>query len=62
MVKLCTLSILGQTDTLSLTSRGMCPVLWSTTGNFYDRENAKMYDDELKNLLTGVLDTQKAAA
>lgn len=43
-------------------SRGMCPVLWSTTGNFYDRENAKMYDDELKNLLTGVLDTQKAAA
>lgn len=27
--------------------RDMCPVLWDTTGNFYDRSNAKMYDPEL---------------
>lgn len=37
-------------------SRGMCPVLWSTTGNFYDRSSAAMYDDNLKNGMFAALD------
>ncbi len=28
-------------------SRGMCPVLWDTTGSFYDRMSCKFYDEEL---------------
>ena len=31
--------------------RGLCPVLWDTPGNFYDRANAKMYDEELRRQL-----------
>lgn len=27
--------------------RGMCPVLWDTTGSFYDRLTCKFYDEEL---------------
>ncbi len=32
--------------------RGICPVLWDTPGSFYDRDNAKMYDEALR---TGLL-------
>lgn len=28
-------------------ARGMCPVLWSVTGAFYDRSGGKMYDEAL---------------
>ncbi|MCQ2408289.1 MAG: glycoside hydrolase family 5 protein [Oscillospiraceae bacterium] len=32
-------------------ARAMCPVLWSTPGNFYDRNAAKMYDPALRNAM-----------
>jgi len=34
----------------------MCPVLWDVTGSHYDRENCRMYDQELLKALTGVLE------
>ena len=46
-------------------SRGICPVLWDTTGNFYDRQNAKMYDETLHQQLLAIVspaDEQKKAA
>lgn len=36
-------------------TRGMCPVLWSTTGNFYDRTNCEMYDAELNEALREIV-------
>lgn len=41
--------------------RQMCPVIWCTTGNIYDREHAKMYDETLHRLFLDVIG-QKAAA
>lgn len=32
-------------------SRGMCPVLWSTPGEHYDRGSCKMIDEELGSML-----------
>jgi endoglucanase len=46
-------------------SRGICPVLWDTTGNFYDRQNAKMYDETLHQQLLAIVspaEEQKKAA
>lgn len=42
-------------------AREMCPVLWATTGNFYDRENAKMYDDALKQSFAEIVQQPAAA-
>ncbi|MBQ4345816.1 MAG: glycoside hydrolase family 5 protein [Oscillospiraceae bacterium] len=36
-------------------TRDMCPVLWSTTGNFYDREKCVMYDSDLNNALLDIV-------
>ncbi len=32
-------------------SRGMCPMLWSTTGNHYNRSTYTMYDAALEQLM-----------
>ena len=42
--------------------RDMCPVLWSTTGNFYDRTAAKMYDPSLHDAMFAALDQQAEEA
>ncbi len=36
-------------------TRDMCPVLWSTTGNFYDRDKCVMYDSDLNNALLDIV-------
>ena len=36
-------------------ARGICPVLWDTPGNFYDRDNAVMYDETLRTELISAL-------
>ncbi len=41
-VRLFTASVVKET-----TKRGMCPVLWDTTGNFYDRNECKFIDETL---------------
>lgn len=43
-------------------TRDMCPVLWSTTGNFYDRINCKMYDPALHDAMFAALNQNDAAA
>ena len=41
-------------------ARGICPVLWDTPGGFYDRDNAKMYDEALRTeLMAAPGDDQK---
>lgn len=35
--------------------RGMCPVLWSVTGEHYDRNTCKMTDSELKDMLSDII-------
>ena len=35
-------------------ARGICPVLWDTPGSFYDRDNAKMFDETLRSELAAV--------
>ncbi len=42
-------------------TRDMCPVLWSTTGNFYDRTNCTVYDTELNQAMRGIVAADKAA-
>jgi len=34
----------------------LCPVLWDVTGSHYDRENCRMYDQELRDALVSVLE------
>ncbi len=36
-------------------TRDMCPVLWSTTGNFYDRANCTVYDTELNDAMREIV-------
>lgn len=36
-------------------TRSICPVLWSTTGNFYDRTNCVMYDTALNEALRAIV-------
>lgn len=43
-------------------ARGICPVLWDTTGNFYDRSNAKMYDEILHQQFLEIADPKQEAA
>lgn len=43
-------------------ARDMCPVLWSTTGNFYDRNAAKMYDPALHDAMFAALQPQSEDA
>ncbi len=40
----------------SMYEHGICPVLWSTTGNFYDRTNCCFYSEELLEGLMAVLE------
>ena len=35
--------------------RDMCPVLWSTTGNFYNRDTCTVYDTELNEAMRGIV-------
>ena len=39
--------------------RQLCPVLWSTPGGHYDRDNCKMADQELKALFNEICDSSK---
>ena len=45
-------------------SRGICPILWDTTDNFYDRKNAKMLDETLNQQLVSIVNpnAEKQAA
>ncbi len=46
-------------------TRDICPVIWDTTGSFYDRENGKFYDQGLLADLMAIrnsADTQQEAA
>lgn len=36
--------------------RGMCPVLWSTTGEHYDRTTCKLIDTELADLFHEIVE------
>jgi endoglucanase len=36
----------------------LCPVLWDVTGSHYDRENCRMYDQELREALVSVLEEE----
>ena len=42
--------------------RDICPVLWDTTGNFYDRNTYKMTDQELHDQMFSLLSEDQAAA
>ena len=42
--------------------RGICPVLWDTTGNFYDRSTGKMTDQTLHDMMFGLLNSEQQAA
>ena len=42
--------------------RDICPVLWDTTGNFYDRSACKMYDSALHDQMFALLAEDRAAA
>ena len=41
-------------------SRDICPVIWDTTGSFYDRENGKFYDQALLADLMTILSSANA--
>lgn len=41
-------------------SRGMCPMLWSTPGSFYDRENYTFYDGELLSQFQNIANTARS--
>ena len=42
--------------------RGICPVLWDTTGNFYDRSTGKMTDQALHDMMFALLNGEAQAA
>ncbi len=42
-------------------TRDMCPVLWSTTGNFYNRDTCTVYDTELNDAMRAIVGAGVAA-